>query len=350
MSVMNIQDSIRDQAAEWSDLLRHRGGDPAIRQRFEQWQAQDPAHAAAFARLDAAHRSARMAKGSAGIGALTQQTKARVAARRQQKQRRQRGLAIAASVALAMIASLAVSGISPSDLVLLSDRARHALAGEHLYVTAVGERRRITLEDGSVVTLNTDSRAVVRLGEQRRDVALARGQALFEVARDETRPFVVSAANRTVTALGTSFDVRVLPDSLEVVLIEGKVAVEQHVAREAGTSGDDIAVLKPGEQLVVTTARIDATPQIRKADVERAVSWREGHLIFHSDRLEHVIAEINRYRTQPLVLADSALGDLRISGVVNTANTAVFVETMTTYYPLKIIDNDRHQVVLGPRG
>lgn len=348
---MNMQDSIRDQAAEWSDLLRHRGGDPAIRQRFEQWQAQDPAHAAAFARLDAAHRSARMAKGSAGMSALTQQTKARAAARRQHQRQRQRRFAIAASFAVALIVGFGVSGITPGKVSLLADHARHALAGERLYVTAIGERRRVTLEDGSVVTLNTDSRAVVRIGEQRRDVTLARGQALFEVARDETRPFVVSAGNRTVTALGTAFDVRILSDSLEVVLIEGKVAVEQRVTEKPATgASDDIAVLKPGEQLVVTTARADAAPQIRRADVERAVSWREGHLIFHSDRLEHVIAEINRYRTQPLVLADSSLGDLRISGVVNTANTAVFVETMTTYYPLKIIDNDRHQVVLGPRG
>lgn len=350
-------DRIRDQAAHWSDLLRHRGGDLQIRQTFEQWRAQDPAHAAAFARLDAAHRAARSAKGSVGMAELTRQTKARAALRRQKKQKRQRRFAIAASFAVAAFAGLAITGVSPGDLGNLSDRARHALAGEQVYLTAVGERRAVTLDDGTVVTLNTDSRAVVRMRDQRRDVALTKGQALFEVARDTARPFVVTAGNRTVTALGTAFDVRVSKETLEVLLIEGKVAVAQQPAANTTTGlvtgkpqSDEIAVLKPGDQLVVAMAQRDAAPEIRRADVDRAVSWREGHLIFHSDRLEHVIAEINRYRTRPLVLADTALGDLRISGVVNTANTAVFVETMTTYYPLKIVDNDARQVVLGPRG
>ncbi len=341
-------EAIRDEAAAWSDRLRHRDGEPGLRAEFERWRAQDPAHAAAFARIDAAHRMARAANGSEPMAALAQETRRRVAARKRKQQRR--NFAIAASFAVAAIAGFAVSGMSLRDLTDLPDQARHALAGESVYRTAVGERRAVTLEDGSVLTLNTDSRAVIRYREHTRGVTLLHGQALFEVAHDASRPFVVTAGNRTVTALGTAFDVRLSSSALEVVLIEGRVAVADTGAAEDGGVAAP-ALLAPGEQLVVATADSAASvPVIRKTDVERAVSWREGHLIFRSDRLDHVIAEVNRYSTRRIELADSRLGELRISGIVNTGNTAVFVETMTSYYPLQVIDSNHDRVLLGRRG
>lgn len=338
---------IDDRAAEWSDVLRHRGGDPALRGAFEAWCAEDPSHAAAFARIDAAHRQARSARGSAQTRALLRQTHARIAARRQ---RRQRYVALAAGLAIATVVATAM--LAPHGLTGLAEQARYALAGERLLQTGVGERRLVQLADGSQLTLNTASRAVVAYGDARRDVRLLAGQALFEVAHDPARPFVVSAGTRSVTALGTTFDVRREGDALDVLLIEGRVAVSMPLASAAADAAVATAeepaptLLAPGERLRIVAEHA----AVEQADLARATSWRDGHLIFHGDRLDQVLAEVNRYRSKPLRLTDPALGELRISGVVNTDATHVFVETITTYYPLRIVGDDRRGVLLGPQG
>lgn len=341
---------IDDRAAEWSDVLRHRGGDPALRGAFEAWCAADPANAAAFARIDTAHRLARSTRGSARTRVLLRQTHARIAARRQ---RRQRYTAIAAGLAAAAL--IATSLIAPHRITGLTEQVRYALAGERLLQTGIGERRRARLADGSTLTLNTASRAVVAYRDGQREVRLLSGQALFEVARDPERPFVVIAGERSVTALGTTFDVRRRDDTLDVLLIEGRVAIRD-VAPLRPAPGpaasapsalplNEPVVLAPGQRLHIS----GQTQRIEQADVARATSWRQGHLIFHGDRLEQVLAEVNRYRSKPLRLTDPALGDLRISGVVNTDATHVFVETITTYYPLRVVSDDRRGLLLGPK-
>lgn len=348
------RDSIDDQAAQWSDLLRHRGGQSGLREAFEQWRAQSTAHAEAFSRIDAVHRVARMARDSAGMSALEQDTLRRVAMRQRhghlRRTRLRRSWALAASVTLALLGGLLLVQDDWRDLRHLPQDARYLLAGQQMHRTAVGEQRRIALDDGSVITLNTGSRVVVHYQPQQRAVTLLAGQALFEVARDAARPFVVNADGRTVTALGTAFDVLLSQKKFEVTLIEGSVAVQPEVTAESGTTqAQERLVLVPGESLVVAAAD-PARPLIRKADVKRAVSWREGQLIFRNDRLIDAVEEVNRYSKRQIVLADDTMGSLRVSGIVNTGNTEVFVETMTSYYPLRIVEASGSRVVLGPRG
>lgn len=339
------RERIRDEAAEWSDLLRHRGGQPGLREDFERWRAQSTMHAEAFSDIDSVNRLARSAKDSDAMAAFEADTMARIAARGRDVRRR-RTWAIAASVTVAAFAGLfAVQGDDWRELRYLPEQARYALAGDDHYRTAVGEQRRITLDDGTVLTLNTGSRVVVQYRDGRRGVTLLDGQALFEVAHDKTRPFVVSAGGRTVTALGTAFDVRFSQKKLEVVLIEGSVAIE----RPTSTVAQDKVVLVPGEQLVIASAE-PARTVVSKADVQRAVSWKQGQLIFRNDRLADAVEEVNRYSRRQIVLSDETMGALRVSGIVNTGNTDVFVETMTSYYPVKIIDSDDSRVVLAPRG
>src|SRR5690606_5459811 len=100
------------------------------------------------------------------------------------------------------------------------------LKGDKVYVTSPDERARVTLADGSMVTLDSDTRMLARIGSGRRDITLLAGRALFDVAKDPHRPFVVEAGGRTITALGTMFDVDVSPTELRVTLAEGVVAVQ----------------------------------------------------------------------------------------------------------------------------
>lgn len=354
---------VDDQAAAWSDLLRHQDS-AELRQEFERWYRLSPQQAAAFDRIDATHVLARAARHSRPMAALEQETLARVAQRRARKRRWQ-----ASALAASLVAAIGIGLLMPDNIHQQwgewRDRAYYALLGDPLYRTAIGEQRHFELEDGSILTLNTDSRAAVQYRAGTRHIVLRQGQALFEVARDELRPFVVTAGEHRLTALGTAFDVRLAERRFEVVLIEGRLAIEQEnpdTARDtlsetrspADLSSDDTLrtprpgahILSAGEQFVATIA---APPVIGPADVDRATSWRDGQLIFRKDRLDEVVNEINRYSKRKVILADASLGDLRISGIVNIGNTAVFVETLTSYYPLMIVEADSQRVILGPR-
>lgn len=362
------REAIRDRAAEWSDLLLHGGDRAQVREDFERWRAQRPEHAEAFQRIDATHRLARAARGSAPMAELERETLRRVAARRGRKRRR--NFAIAASVLVAVVAGLMTIDGVRDELGYWQDSLRYALAGDSLYRTSVGEQRKITLADGSMLTLNTNSRAAVQYEDNARGVTLLQGQALFEVAHDASRPFVVTAGDRRIKALGTAFDVRLSDRRVEVVLIDGHVAIQreprapaekivpvsespQPIANDqsepvqATNSEEQTTILDPGEQFIAAATLPE--PVVRPTDVRRATSWRDGQLIFRNDRLARAVGEVNRYSKRKIVLADDALGDIRVSGIVNTGNTAVFVETMVKYYPVKIVDQNRRRIVLGAR-
>lgn len=344
---------VEDQAAAWSDALRDLRADAGQKATFERWLAESPEHGKAFDKVERAYRLARSLRGSSSLIAMENETLARVAmqaGRGRRRAGRQRIAAIAACLVVAILGGLFATGGSWDQLMFLQERARYALAGETLYRTAVGERLAVTLDDSSVLTLNTGSRAVVRYRDGVRGVTLIEGQALFEVAKDPQHPFVVVAGGRKVTALGTAFDVRLSKGSLEVTLIEGKVSVEPESATAESTPKESTllrAELAPGEQLV---ALADApAPIIRKANVKRTTSWRNGQVLFENDTLATAVEEINRYGRRHVVLADQRLGALRVSGAFNTSDTAVFIDMLTVYLPVRVVEADGDRIVLGYR-
>lgn len=212
--------------------------------------------------------------------------------------------------------------------------------------TAVGERSNITLSDGSSVVLNTNSRVEIRFTPEQRNVRLLAGQAWFQVAKNPSRPFVVEAGNRRVTALGTAFDVRLdSHDSVQVTLAEGKVSVEPILSPLARliSAPPMPELLVAGEALIASD---DAPVEKRKADVAKVVSWRQGQVVFDNDTLEEAIAEINRYSATRIELADPALGQLRVSGVFKAGHSESFVETVTGHYPLQIASRDESRILL----
>ncbi|HEX3869467.1 MAG TPA: FecR domain-containing protein, partial [Pirellulales bacterium] len=215
------------------------------------------------------------------------------------------------------------------------------------FATRVGERSNIILTDGSTVVLNTDSRIRVAFDGRVRRVQLLAGQAWFEVAKNQPRPFVVEAGDRKVTAHGTAFDVRLEDhDRVQVTLIEGRVSVEALGTSGAGpNTTSDHEDLLPGDQLVVTGTR-PATK--RRTDVTKATSWREGEIIFDDDTLATAIAEVNRYSAKKIVLADARLASLRMSGVFIAGHSDSFVETVTGNFPIKVASDSGGQILLTP--
>jgi len=239
--------------------------------------------------------------------------------------------------------------VAPSRVQSDAPRQASAVAASVLdhgeFVTAKGERRTVRLGDGTAVTLNTDSAIRVAYAPGRRLVRLLRGQVLFEVAKDHSRPFVVQAAGRQVTALGTIFEVRLDPNRLKVVLVEGKVVVDG-IQDRSGTGRPVIvpAVLAPGEELV---SMLGEKPQLAKVDVDQQLRWREGFVEFDDVPLSTAVGEMNRYSSRQLVLQDAATGDLRLSGVFRTGSPERFAAIVSELLPIRSRPLPNERIELG---
>jgi transmembrane sensor len=205
------------------------------------------------------------------------------------------------------------------------------------YSTEIGEQRTLTLDDGSIVQLNARSRLRVHFDDQHRSIELLAGQALFRVAKDPTRPFIVTTGDTQVRAVGTQFDVNRRRAATTLTVIEGKVAVENSVLRSringSATADPTTATrrLQPqpdkteklfvsaGEQLIVTPQAI-TTP--RPANIAAATAWTQQRLVFDSAPLSEVAEEFNRYNTRPIVIRDNALENFGVIGVFSSADPA----------------------------
>ena len=201
-----------------------------------------------------------------------------------------------------------------------------------VYSTRAGERRVVTLDDGSRIALDSRSEVRVRYTQNARELVLASGQARFDVAHDALRPFSVSAEGHKVVATGTAFNVDMFGSSLFVTLIEGHVVVLAEPARSAAQPATlPRMTLDAGEQLVLSPS---APPSVEHVNVERATAWENGEIVFENDRLASVVARINRYAPQPVTIADAPTAELRISGVFHTGDVDGFVATLVSYLPV----------------
>jgi len=262
--------------------------------------------------------------GEPAILALREETLARVQRRSPPRAlRRWLGAAsLAASLILALGIGLWVAGgpaASPGATL-----AGSAAAGERIR-TGVGQRAEVELADGSRVMLNTASELRVAFDGRRRRIELLRGQAWFEVARDPQRPFVVAAAGREVTALGTAFDVRIDRGQLEVMLVEGRVSVTDPAREGMGADGRGIE-LSPNQLLVAGPGGVAVA---RVADPEPVEGWRNGMLIFDDRPLSEAVAEFNRYSARPIAIADPATGAIRISGAFRIGDDRAFIGALS---------------------
>jgi transmembrane sensor len=178
--------------------------------------------------------------------------------------------------------------------------------------------------------LNTDTIVRTRADEGRRLVFLERGQAYFRVAKDPDHPFVVTAAGRTVTALGTAFDVRVDAGRFEVTLVEGRVRVEAPLAPAAGGKAVSLQAteLTAGAQLV---APAQEPWRVASANVVVETSWTKDILIFDNEPLSAVSDELNRYSLKKIVLSDPRIRDIPVSGTFRTGDVDSFVRTVEAY-------------------
>jgi transmembrane sensor len=197
--------------------------------------------------------------------------------------------------------------------ILRNDRER--------YLSGIGEVRRIALADGSTLLLNTNSEAIVRLTKQRRDVRLVRGEALFEVTHDESRPFIVQANDTGVRAVGTAFAVRLENAQVDVTVTEGVVEVADLGTMsgfDQGVPATSSVVVKrvaAHQRAIVAPARPPDVEPVAPAEADRRLAWREGMVSFDGELLQTAVSEINRHNRRQIVIDDPWLASMPVVGV-----------------------------------
>lgn len=223
------------------------------------------------------------------------------------------------------------------------------------YSTMIGETRQITLADGTVITLNTNTTLRVGYSQRAREVTLERGEATFHVAHEaSTRPFNVIAGQRTFQAQGTQFNLRTQPDNVDLIVIDGKVTILDARAREPKTPARRRDTLTYGEQTInaFQEALVDpgfqSVSPIDASEMQARLAWQKGMIIFADKALEDALAEIERYTSIKFVLADRKLGALRVSGSFRTGNVnAVRLALRQKFYVASRRDT-RGRIVLSP--
>jgi transmembrane sensor len=204
-----------------------------------------------------------------------------------------------------------------------------------IYTTDAGERRVVTLADGSQVELDSRSEVTVQYSAHARELTLTKGQARFDVTHDVERPFSVSADGHRVIATGTSFNVDLFGPSLLVTLLEGRVVVASTASLRTLTKVDipqPRITLDVGEQVVFSPK---APPSVARVNLGQATAWENGEVVSENDALTTVVARINRYAPHPIFIGDTETGELRISGVFHTGDIEGFVSTIVAYLPVR---------------
>jgi transmembrane sensor len=184
------------------------------------------------------------------------------------------------------------------------------------YVTATGEQRRIALEDGSVLVLNTGSAAALAYDRGQRVIRLLQGEAYFEVKPDKTRPFVVATGQGKVQVVGTRFNVNT-HTATSVDVESGSVAC-------SGQQGGFVR-LSAGQHTVITE---DAVSPATASEPGQAFAWLKGRLIFQDRPLAEVIAELGRYHHGAILIANTKLAQTRITGNYKLEDTGALILTL----------------------
>ena len=202
---------------------------------------------------------------------------------------------------------------------------------EQAYSTAVGEFRKVVLADRSVVTLNTDTKINVRFTEELREIRLIQGEAFFEVAKNKNRPFIVSAGETQVRAVGTSFTVSLLPQKpVQVLVKEGVVELRR--------AGETVGIPVRASANIQAIAPIDApivTVAVPEEKLARNLAWQGGQIAFDNQSLEEAANEFARY-SRVRIVVDPAISEKTITGLFATKDPVGFAKAAAAVLKLQV--------------
>lgn len=316
MNTVIDTDDIDDTAALW--VMRMDRGElgPAEQRELDVWLEADSRHRGAFIRAQAIWCDVdRIAALSAGHSPAQPQPRWSSA-----------GVQRAAAVAACVIA-LTLAGLGVSS---------RYLAGRE--TTDRGETRRMLLDDGSALALNTQSVVQVKFDQEERRVVMRTGEASFQVAHDEQRPFVVQAGDVSVRAVGTAFNVRMRPEGVEVTVTEGVVEI---LRSDKPSRPLPVQRVRHNEEVIAKAEQPIAVESLSDAEIERRLAWQEGRLIFDGERLAAAVAEVNRYSSLAVVIDDPVLAEKSFVGTFKIGDARGFVQAAAAAFDAQVREQDQ---------
>lgn len=303
-------------AAQWFARMHSGEATEEDRRGFEAWLTADAQHGRQYRNLAYLWEAARVVP-EARLRALAEDVAA--AAPRTVRPWRRLGVGLVCACLLAGVVSL-----PDTSRPLVSPLERLELA------THKGERRQTTLPDGSILTLNADTRVIVRFDGEQRLVELRRGEAFFDVRHETSRPFVVDAGMGQVTVTGTRFNVRRDVETLQVSVESGSVLVQS--GRWWHRSEHRLAA---GQQTVAHAGK--ALDPVAPVHVGQVAAWRRGKVIFSNTPLADVVSDMNRYLRKPVMLDAPRLAQHRVSGVFSIEDPQAMIDALPAIAPVRVL-------------
>ena len=333
---------VAERAAWWLLTLQHGQVSAAHRAEFVDWLRRSPLHISEMLRICQVERELEAFKGWATLSSTPPELPAAVIpfrpaelpARARSSWLRPRGLALLAAglAAVCVAASLLFTSL-----------------GEPQFRTRGGERREVTLADGSVVELAPSSEVLVRYRKRERFVTLDHGGAEFRVAKDANRPFIVQAAATRVRAVGTVFSVARDDAGVSVTVVEGRVAVSQRPGSRSADSGGEaeppVVNLQANEQ--VSISRSGVTSEVRRVDAPGGSAAAPEELAFDNETVAEVARRFNLQNATHIDILDARLAARRISGVFRGNDPQSFVAFIQAAADVRVTQRDYRHIVLS---
>ncbi len=310
-------DQLLNEAAKWIVRLRAPNAAAQLHADFSRWLNSSPAHTKAFDEMSDTWETLGAA---AHIDELTDSLASPTANTTQSPQHGSSWLSWQGGFALACMAGLfaIVTMLTPGDTI-----------APDTYLTAAGEQRSITLEDGSTVNLNTRTELQVSFTSQQRNLTLVSGEAYFEVASDKQRPFIVDVGQGSVMAVGTAFNIHRESQSAQVVVTEGIVRMQEH---------EDATTPAPKSERLIVDQKAHfgqrGLSNVSHADTQHFLAWRDQTLIFDQVSLPVALKELNRYLATPIDYSHDSLKALEVSGTFSVKAPEATLQALKTSFNL----------------
>jgi transmembrane sensor len=226
------------------------------------------------------------------------------------------------------------------------------------YATLIGQQMDATFDDGSIIHLNTNTRIETEFSDKKRIIKLIKGEALFEVAHDPERPFIVYAGDRLVQAIGTKFVVHLKSENIQVTVTDGKVKMSKvaldtklddiKALNNTTMQKDDVYIAK-GEKVIVGSNKRPKLTHMKPENIKRKLAWLDKKLIFENEELFDVIEEINRYDDVKIVLKEPSLHNIRISGRFDLGDSEALIEALELSFNMKSLRLDSNKILLAKK-
>lgn len=352
---MNEQRQNRDltaEACEWAAAMAMNELDEQERHRFDTWREKSPEHAAAYREACVAFDHPTIAAAMAEVandissidGSAQDRSSMPAAGSWISRVRGLRTGAVAGALAatvLVVMWSISLLQSTPPSYPNQIVTAEHATGG--------GEIREITLPDGSFATLGAQSVVSVDFSVNERRVTLLEGEGYFEVVSDPSRPFIVTAGDAIVRAVGTAFDVRLAVDSVRVDVVEGTVRV-----RSPAPAGFALDAYDPPPVAITANAgeRLIFEPEsgLMKRPIAPGVelaAWRSGQLEYFNEELGRIVADANRYYDGKIKIVSDEIKTMKVTALFPISSIENIFELLAQQVPISVSKSDHGDILLS---